>query len=286
VRSRLHPANQIKPVHLRMIEHVEAPALNQRRRAQWKPESRRVARQLLPKVSRRPNSNYRERLAVDKKVRTHYRWVAAELFLPRAITHYRNRSRALAVIARLKKPALPRLKPERAKCIAGDKLRRKRLRRMIAPGAPYPDLRAPRLERRQARESRRMVPEFPVLFGREQRPAILHSAVDAAVLVIANADKLTGVGHRQRLQQHGMYQRESRSSRANAQRQRQHRGDRKSRTPNKLSQRISNVFKKHGKPPCSNLRSPERSGSRGAYVTANGQIKRNVRRPRDFYQIS
>ena len=122
-----------------------------------------------------------------------------------------------------------------------------------------------------------MVPEFPILFGREQRPTILHSAVDAAVLVIANADKLTGVGHRQRLQQHGMYQRENRSSRANAQRQRQHRCDRKSGTPNKLPQRISNVFKKHGKPPYSNLRSPERSGSRGAYVTANGQIKRNVR---------
>ena len=53
---------------------------------------------------------------------------------------------------------------------------------------------------------------------------VLESAVDTAIVGIANAEESRGVGHRQRAQQDALHQREDGRIGADAEGQRQHRG--------------------------------------------------------------
>src|SRR6185369_7343262 len=82
---------------------------------------------------------------------------------------------------------------------------------------------------------------FVLVIG-EKRPTILHATVDTAVLVIADAIQFTGLGHRQRLQQHGMNEREYRRGRADSECQRQDSRHCETRSMGELSQRVSDIF--------------------------------------------
>ena len=63
----------------------------------------------------------------------------------------------------------------------------------------------------------------------EHSPIALRAAFDAAVLPVADAVEAGGIDDRQRLQHHGVNEGENRGGRADAERQRQHRGERKDR---------------------------------------------------------
>jgi hypothetical protein len=86
-----------------------------------------------------------------------------------------------------------------------------------------------------------VVAELTILLSREQRPIVLHAAIDTAVLVVAHADELAGSPDRQRLEQHGVDEREDGSSDANAERERQNGGDGEAWGLEKLAQRVADV---------------------------------------------
>ena len=90
-----------------------------------------------------------------------------------------------------------------------------------------------------------MVTEFAVLLGGEERPVIRHAAVDAAVLVIADANQFAGPRNRERFEQYGMDQREDGCGCADAQCQGKNGSDRKSWRLEKLPKRIAYIVKKH-----------------------------------------
>jgi hypothetical protein len=77
------------------------------------------------------------------------------------------------------------------------------------------------------------------------------AAVDAAVIVVADADEGLGVGHRQIMQQDGIHQREDGRVCADAERQRQQHGDGKARRLAKLAHRVRYILKQnpHRLPP-------------------------------------
>src|SRR6185437_10476260 len=97
------------------------------------------------------------------------------------------------------------------------------------------DLAAAGLKSGERKKSWSVVAELSILLGREQRPIVLHAAVDTAVLVIAHANELTRTTDRKGLEQHGMDKREDGGGGADAQRQRENGGKGEAGSFNELS---------------------------------------------------
>ncbi len=120
-------------------------------------------------------------------------------------------------------------------------------RGMIAADAANAEGGAAGLEGGEILEAGSVVAELAILLGGEERPVVLHAAVDAAVLVVADADELAGLHHRQRLEQHGMDEGEDGSGGADAESQRKDGGDGKAGRLEELAQRVANVFQHEGR---------------------------------------
>ena len=76
---------------------------------------------------------------------------------------------------------------------------------------------------------------------REHAPAILGAALDAAVVAVADAVEPGRIADRQRLQHHGVDQREDGGGAADAERQRQHRRGGEDAGGPELPQRMADV---------------------------------------------
>src|SRR5262249_45195724 len=170
VRAGLDAADQVKPVEFGAVQNVEAAAQDERRVAEWNPESGRIRGEAFAEEAGRRDAGDGEGLAVDQEGSADHRRVLAEFLPPSAIADDRDRGRALLIIRRLEQTARPRAEAEGVKGVAGDEFRAEGLRRTFAAGAPDPDLRATGLKSGEGEESRSMVAELTILLGRKQRP--------------------------------------------------------------------------------------------------------------------
>ena len=92
------------------------------------------------------------------------------------------------------------------------------LGRLAAPGAADSREAPPGLKRGELAEPRGPVPEGHVFVVGEQRPVVLQPAVDAAVLLVADAVELFGLGDGQGFEKHGVRQGEDGGGRADSER--------------------------------------------------------------------
>src|SRR5262249_31915860 len=95
---------------------------------------------------------------------------------------------------------------EHNKIISGYILSPLRLRRLIRPGSANPHQSTPSLESCKVGKARSVVAKSLVLVVGEERPVVLHAAVDAAVFFVTNAIKFARFRHRQRAQQDSVHE--------------------------------------------------------------------------------
>ena len=109
----------------------------------------------------------------------------------------------------------------------------------LAALPPHAEAPLPGLKRRELFELRQVLLQPFEQREREHPPAILGSALDAAVVAVADAVEARGVADGQRLQHDGMDEREDGRGAADAQRERQHRRDREHARDPELPQRVA-----------------------------------------------
>ena len=105
--------------------------------------------------------------------------------------------------------------------VSGDELGLNGLSGLTRPAPARPDQNASGLEGGEFEEARRVVAEFFVFVVGEERPIILKTAVDAAILDIAYTIELARLGDRQGVQQDRVDQGEDGRGRTNSERQSQ-----------------------------------------------------------------
>src|SRR6516165_859236 len=99
-----------------------------------------------------------------------------------------------------------------------------------------------RLEGRHLAELGRVITELLIQGIGVYRPLVLHPSDHAAIIFVPEAIKLLGVGHRQRLEHHGVNQGEDRSVGPDAECERDHTYERKSGRLTQPAPRISEVL--------------------------------------------
>src|SRR6202012_227646 len=103
------------------------------------------------------------------------------------------------------------------------------------------DLDASRLKPGERGEAAGIVAELAVLLIGKQRPVILKTAVDAAVLVIADADQFSGARDGQGPEQNGVDEREDGGGGADAEGEGENGGDGEAGGPEKLADCVADV---------------------------------------------
>jgi hypothetical protein len=215
--------------------------VDQRLLLDGQPEIRRVAAKRLAKEPRGRDADDRERMILYDERRADDPCVAAVLFLPGAVAQDRHRCRRRRVVGRREDAAGERVDAERLEVVARHELGTQGLGRRRSAAAAHAHALAAGLERDHLVELGRLG-----LQALEQRvgvhaPAILRSALDAAVVPVANAVQQRGIGHRQRPQHHGVDQREDRRRAADAERERRHGCDGEHRRLPELAQHVPKV---------------------------------------------
>ncbi len=205
------------------------------------PEIRRIAAKRLAKEPRGRDADDRERMILYDERRADDRCVAAVLFLPGAVAQHRHRGRRRRVVGGREDATGERVDAERLEVVARHELGTQGLGRRGRAAAAHAHALAAGLERGHLVELGRL--GFQPLEERVgvHAPAVLRSALDAAVVPVANAVQQRGIGDRQRPQHHGVDQREDRRRAADAEGQRGHGRDREHRRLPELAQHVPKV---------------------------------------------
>ncbi len=242
--TRLHPANNIEPISIR-VAYIRS-VCQHRHRLNRQIEIRRRARHPIAKETLRRDPGNRHRLGIHPERTANDGSIAGIIVLPRLVAHHCNHRRADNVVRIGDEPSRLRLQTEGAKVVARDKLAHHRPRTLLASIAPcndWPEAKS-RLHRRQFLKLRRVLLQLLIRVGREQRivAIVARPPTHAAVVVVAKPEQRLRICHRQVLKQHRMDQRKDRSVRPNAQRQRQNGGHRESRGLLQLPQRVAKIL--------------------------------------------
>src|ERR1700761_7169416 len=172
--------------------------------------------------------NHGEWLTVDDKAGPDYGAVFGKFLLPGTKAHHGDARSSLAIVVRCERAAHVRENAKGGKIIAGNVLALEWFGWFVAPVAADPDHALPGLEGGQLGETSGFSAKLLVLLIGEEGPVVLHAAVNAAILFVANPPQVCRVGYWQRLQQHCINQGEDRCGGAYAQRQGENRGRRES----------------------------------------------------------
>jgi len=219
IRARSDTADDVEPIRGRKI-HERRTAIDETLPMDRNPERWRSL-EPISREARGRNTNDCKRLAVEREARSDDRGVHPVLLAPGPIAHDQDRIRALTVIVLPENPSDVGADSEHRKIVSGDVLDALRLRRLVAPAPADSRKAAAGLKRGQLTEPLDLVAKMHVLGVGKERPASLHSAVDATVLVIAHPIQLMGLGYGQGFQQDGVHQREDGGRRPNPERQSQ-----------------------------------------------------------------
>ncbi len=135
------------------------------------------------------------------------------------MTHHDDRCRRRLVIVGREHAAPERTDSQRFEVVAGHVLGAERTRGALHFLSPHADAGAARLKRGQLLELGCLGFETFEQRKGEHPPAILRTALDAAVVAVADAIQGCRVGDREGLEHHGVDQRENRGRSADAQRE-------------------------------------------------------------------
>ena len=196
-------------------------------------------------------------MRLDQNRRAHDRGISAKGALRGLIAQHRHRRRPWLVVAHGQHTAYLRANAQREKVVAADILAEQRLAHSVA--AAHAIGVAPRLYRGQLLKLRRRLLQMQIkVIGIDIEVAlVVHvAALDAAVVLVADAIELFGIGDRQRLEQNALHQRKDRGVGPDAQRQRNDRCRCKSGRLAQLPHRIAEILPKPVHNPSSNLSIP------------------------------
>src|SRR6185295_15811256 len=203
------------------------------------PEVGRIVAERIAEEARRRDAGDRERMAFDDERLADERLIAAVGRLPRVMAEHDDGRRRRRVIGGGEDASAEGADAEGGEVVAGDVFTAERARGEVHAGAADADAGAAGLEGGQLFELGRFGFEAFEEREREQTPAILRSALDAAVVAVADAVEAFGVGDRERTQHDRGDQREDRGRAADAERERQDGRGRKDGGKTELTDRVA-----------------------------------------------
>ena len=240
LRAGSDTADDVEPIRGRKI-HQRWTAIDKTLPMDRNPKRRRSL-EPISREARRRNTNDRKRLTIEREARADDRRVHLVHLVPGPIAHDHDRLRALTVIVLPENTSDVRADPEHRKKVSGDVLDALRLCRLVASASADSGKAAAGLKRRKLAETLDVVAKMLVLGVGKERPASLHSAVDATVLVVTHPIQLMGLGYGQGFQQDGVHQREDGGRRPNPERQGQNCSSSENGRLQKLPRRITEIL--------------------------------------------
>jgi hypothetical protein len=235
---RPNPADHAQPGRNRLLEDGRV-AVDERLLLERNPQIGRIASQRLAEEPGRRHADDREGVSFDDQGRANERGIAAVGALPRVVAHHDGGSRRRRVVGSREHAATQRLDAERREVIASDVFRPQRRRARFHALAPHTDPGAAGLERREFLELGQVRLQALEQWIREHAPAILRTTLDAAAVAVADPIEPRGIADRQRSQHDRVDEREDRRRAADAERQRQNRGDGEDARDPKLAQGVA-----------------------------------------------
>ena len=160
-------------------------------------------------------------MSFNHQRRTDHRFLAAVGRLPGVMTEHDDGRRRRRVVVSREQAAAEGTDTERREVVARNVFGSQRTCRGVDPRAANAQCRAARLKGRQLIELGRLSLQPLEQRKREQAPAALRAAIDAAVIAVADAIEALRIRHGQRPQHDGVDEGKDRGRAANAQRQRQ-----------------------------------------------------------------
>jgi hypothetical protein len=221
--ARPQPADRAKPGG-EGIAQQRGLTVEERLLLQRNPEIGRVAAQRFAEESRRHDSHDRERMPLDEKRGAHDRRIATVGAVPRVVAHDDSGCGGWRIVGGAEHTASERVDAESREVIASDVHGAQRRRRRVDVRSPHADARAAGLKGGHLFEFRRLGLQPLEQGQREHPPAILRAALHAAGVAVADAIEPRWIADRQRLQHHGVHEREDGCRAADAQSERQNRG--------------------------------------------------------------
>ena len=185
------------------------------------PEVGRIVAERIAEEARRRHAGDRERVAFDDERLADERLIAAVDRFPRVMADHDDGRRRRRVIVCGEDAAAEGADAEGREVVAGDVFRPERARGDVHAGPADADAEAAGLEGGQLFELGRFGFEAFEERVREHAPAILRSALDAAVVAVADAVEAFRVGDRERAQHDRVDQCEDRGRAADTERERQ-----------------------------------------------------------------
>ena len=187
------------------------------------PEVGWVVAQRIAEEARRRHAGDRERVPLDDQRLADERLIAAVGRFPRVMAEHDHRRGRRRVVLRGEDAAAERADAEGREVVAGDVFRPERARGDVHARPADADTEAAGLEGGQLFEFRRFGFDPFEERVREHAPAILRSALDAAVVAVADAIEAFRVGDGERAQHDRVDQGEDRGRAADTERERQDR---------------------------------------------------------------
>ena len=251
--SRLHAADDVGPLRVGIGEVRCADDFIHR--IHGKEVFGRIGIDAVSVKSLWRNADNGGRLRIDVKRASNNVRIACVVLLPCVIAHHGGNRRALPIVGIRKEPARRRRKTKDAEVIAGDEGSDDGFRDGLGAGAT--DRNRPPgiagLHRGQLLELRQVLLQHVIGIGGEERVVsfVVPSAVDAAVVFVADADQGSGIGYRQVMEHDGIDQSEDGRVGANAERERKQHGHGEPRRLAKLTESIRHILQQnfHRLPP-------------------------------------
>ena len=244
-RVRLQPADHAQPRRHRLAQQRRL-AGDQRLLVQRDPQVRRIAAQRLAEEAGAGHADDRERVPLEDEGGADDLRIGAVGARPGVMAHDDHRRGRRGVVGRRDDAAAERGHAEGREVVAADVAGSQRPRRLFDARPPCADAALAGLEGRQLLELRQVGLQPLEQRIREHAPAILGAALHAAVVAVADAVEPGRVADRQRPQHHRVDQREDRGRAADADGQRQHRGDGEDAGGPELPQRVADVADERG----------------------------------------